>query len=105
MPLEELSLQQLLSEEDLCLEELLEVPHVDGRIKTDTGLFLRHCNRHEEYGDRLISLGLKCPMHQSNSPQMRRFSRIAADLLTNEHPELARLMIRPTVAPEKREGD
>ena len=67
-------------------------------------MFLNYCNRNESFGDRLVSLGLKCPMHQSNSPQMREFTRIAADLLTTEHKALTEMLIRPTEPPQIHEG-
>lgn len=58
--------------------------------------FVDHCRRKPEFTERLISLGLKCPMHQSNNPQMKKYTYIAVDVLTCDHETLADLFILPT---------
>ena len=41
----------------------------------------------------MISLGLKCPMHESNNAQMKNVAYIAADILTSDHEAVADLLI------------
>lgn len=41
-------------------------------------------------------MGLKCPMHQSSNPQTKKYTYIAADILTCDHETLADLFILPS---------
>ena len=68
-------------------------------------VFTQYCRTHEEFTDRLISLGLKCPMHQSNNQQMKQLTYIAADVLTCDHQTLADLFILPTRKQGKEEEE
>lgn len=43
-----------------------------------------------------MSLGLKCPMHESNNANMKNITYIAADILTSDHESLADLFILPS---------
>jgi hypothetical protein len=98
--LETLSLAELLAREDLCLEEVLSVEGIHAKIWQDVHLFLDFCSRNDSFADRLIALGLKCPMHQSASPHMKTLTFIAADLLTSDHDAVADLLLPLTPNPK-----
>jgi hypothetical protein len=83
----------VLGREDLCLEEVLSIRGIHGRIRQEMRIFIDHCARNDSFADRLITLGLKCPMHQSTSPQMKELTFIAADLLTSDHDAVADFLL------------
>lgn len=68
---------------------------IHAKIKRQMKVFIDYCRRKEPVADRLIALGLKCPMHESTNPRMKTLSYIAADLLTSDHESLADLLILP----------
>lgn len=75
----------------------MSIAGIQSKIKQELRLFLGHCARNESFADRLITLGLKCPMHQSASPQMQTLTFIAADILTSDQDALADFLL-PTSA-------
>lgn len=66
-------------------------------------MFLGHCARNESFADRLITLGLKCPMHQSASPQMQTLTFIAADILTSDQDALADFLLPKSASSDEGE--
>lgn len=84
----------ILSRDDLCLEEMFSLKDIQGKIKRQMKMFVEYCRANESFTDRLISLGLKCPMHESNNLQMKNVAYIAADILTSDHEAVADLLIR-----------
>jgi len=67
-------------------------------------VFMEHCSRNESFAERLITLGLKCPMHQSASPQMKTLTFIAADILTSDHDAVADWLL-PIATPQNQTDD
>jgi hypothetical protein len=86
-------LAEILERDDLCLEEILTVKDIHNKIKKQMKIFVDYCKIHESFTDRLISLGLKCPMHESTNDQMKNVTYIAADVLTSDHEAVADLLI------------
>lgn len=54
---------------------------------------MEFCRKNDSFADRLITLGLKCPMHQSTSPHMRTLTFIAAEILTSDHDAIADFLL------------
>lgn len=92
----QLPLKDILEHEDLELEELLCIKDIHTKIKLNMKTFVEHCRKKTQFTDRLINIGLKCPMHESNNQKMKNITYIATDILTCDHETLADLFILPT---------
>jgi hypothetical protein len=85
----------LLENEDLVMEEILAVKGIHTKIKINMKVFVEYCITHPTFTEQFINMGLKCPMHESQNPQMMGLTYIAADVLTCDHETLADLFILP----------
>ena len=65
------------------MEEILGIKDIHQKIKRNMEIFTDYCSEKHSFTERLIMLGLKCPMHQSNNQNMKNLTFIAADLLTS----------------------
>lgn len=102
-------MEDLLRKEDLVLEELLAIDNVHNKIKNQLHVFVEHCLKNENFTNRFIDIGLKCPMHLSSNPDMRKRTFIASDILTSDHDAVADLFVRSSgleeVASSDEEGE
>lgn len=79
------------------MEEILSIQHIHHKISLDFNLFIDYCIANPTFTERLLAIGLKCPMHLASNESMKNMTQIANQLLSSNDIKLADLFINPNI--------